>query len=305
MTRFLLILFTLILVGCATPPEKLTPSERKQIYYNNQEKLQLLGKWQLSGRLAFHYERGGDTLNIDWIQFYDDFGVKLSGPLNVGAAYLIGGDNGVTYKDGKGNEDHAPSAEAILQAYTGYLLPISSLRFWVIGRPDPAMLDDETLSPQGYPIQMRQGAWTIDYGYFHPVGEFVLPSKLTLHHPDFSVTLSIHQWELNNLRPVGATFKTKQPAQITPLPEGQTDMQTLNVPNNNGKNAPKKSAPTIQNSDPAQRSSLAGDSFPPKKSPPNPANNPPPKMSNSPPPAPKPPTRGSDLTDTSMHPWNY
>lgn len=300
MARFLAIFLLILLVGCTTPPDKLSSNERKQIYRDNQEQLQFLHQWQMSGRFAIHYERGGDALNVDWIQYYRDYGVKLTGPMNIGAAYLVGNKDGVTYRDGKGNVDHAPSPEAILQAHTGYLLPISSLRFWLIGMPDPAMINDVTLNPQGYPIQMRQGPWTIEYGYFRPVGDYLLPHRLNMKHRDFSITLNIYDWELKNIQPVASQFKMKQPAKITPIDEENMSMQQTVI-------QPEPPAPP---KDPAKSSSLAGESFPPKqKSTPTAKQQPQtvPKTTQQPrsqratPPYQN-DTPGMDMTDTSMHP---
>lgn len=331
MARFLVIIFMFLLVGCTTPPDKLSTNQRKQIYRDNQERLQFLYQWQMSGRFAIHYERGGDTLNVDWIQYYREYGIKLSGPMNMGAAYLIGDKNGVTYKDGKGHEDHAPSPEAILQAYTGYLLPLSSLRYWLLGMPDPTMINDVTLNPQGYPTQMRQGPWTVDFGYFRSVGEYMLPHRLTMHHQDFSITLNISDWELKNIQPLSMRYKTKQSTQISPENNAQstpafeigTDItpETSDVVQNTSTEQQKTSTQSnaSKQNDPATSSSLAGESFPPKKKPqtqpttqttakaqakpqPKPQPKPRPKPSTSPAPQYHNETSGTDMTDTSMHP---
>lgn len=291
MARFLAILFIILLVGCTTPPDKLSSNERKQIYRDNQAQLRFLNQWQMSGRFAIHYERGGDALNVDWIQYYRDYGIKLTGPMNIGAAYLVGNKDGVTYNDGKGNIDKAPSPEAILQAHTGYLLPISSLRYWLIGLPDPSMINDVTLNPQGYPIQMRQGPWTIEYGYFRPVGDYMLPHRLSMKQREFSITLNIYDWELKNIQPVSSHYKMKQPTQITPMAEDTLSMQQTVI----------QPEPAAAPQDPAKSSSLAGESFPPQKKTstavkqqPKAAPRAAPQYQND--------TPGTDMTDTSMHP---
>lgn len=183
-----------LLAACTSPPVKLSSVEQKQVYNNTQSDLRFLTTWEMHGRMNIQHKGRSDTASIVWLQERTGYGIKLTGPLGQGAVYLLGDKSGVTYKDSEGNTDAAPTPESLLQSHTGYVLPISNLMYWVIGRPVPGMPLELTLNPQGYAIEMQQDEWHIVYQYYRPYGEYTLPTRILLEHPEFRINLSIHDW---------------------------------------------------------------------------------------------------------------
>lgn len=196
--NFVLPLLTLcLLAACSSPPIKLTDEERKMVFNDTQKQLRDLRSWEFDGRFAVREDRNSSSASITWLQHQGDYGIKIAGPLNAGSVFLIGNPQGITYKDSDGNQDSSPSPEALLQAHTGYILPVSSLRYWVRGMPDPSMDYSVLLNEQGYPTHLRQQNWEITFQYFRDVGNYVLPRKVIMQNPDLKITLSIHDWAVD------------------------------------------------------------------------------------------------------------
>ncbi len=186
-----------LLAACASPPQKLAPAEKQLVYQQTQAQLRTIRSWEMQGRINIYHRGRSDTLTVTWLEEPTAYGIKLTGPLGYNAVFLLGDENGVTYKDSHGIVDTAPTPESLMQVYTGYDLPISNLRYWVLGQPVPNQAPEIKLNPQGFVIEMQQCGWHVTYQHYRQYGEYFLPTKVLLKHPDdFRVTISIHDWDM-------------------------------------------------------------------------------------------------------------
>lgn len=151
----------------------------------------------MHGRFNMYHRGKSNTFNITWLQEPTAYGIKVAGSLGHGAIYLLGDENGVTYKDNDGNVDTAPTPESLLQVYTGLDLPVSNLHYWLLTRPAPAVPQDVMLNPRGYVVEMQQDLWQITYQNYRKFGDIYLPTRILLKHPDdLRITLSVHDWDI-------------------------------------------------------------------------------------------------------------
>jgi outer membrane lipoprotein LolB len=85
----------------------------------------------------------------------------------------------------------------LLAQVTGWQLPVTGLRYWIRGLPEPvAGQAQETRDEAGRLNRLEQSGWTIEYQKYQLVGDILLPAKLQLIHADISVRIVIDQWEL-------------------------------------------------------------------------------------------------------------
>lgn len=85
---------------------------------------------------------------------------------------------------------------AELAARLGFDPPLASLRYWILGVPDPASPADETLDPAQQRLKsLAQGGWHIDYAGYVAVGSEWLPARLTLSRADVRVKLLVDDWQ--------------------------------------------------------------------------------------------------------------
>jgi outer membrane lipoprotein LolB len=186
------------LVGCSTPPVKLTPQEKDQVYDRFERSQKEITYWQMNGRFSLRVDNHVHTGNITWVNNGASYGIKFSGPLDQSAVVITSDGKTVTMKDNQGYEGTESTPEALLSRYTQYEMPVSALKYWVLARPAPFKTPSLTLNPQGYPIGMQQDDWTVEYQYFREVGQYLLPSKIIIHHPNMKLTLSIHDWKVSD-----------------------------------------------------------------------------------------------------------
>lgn len=195
-THIFLVCFAILLMtGCASSPSSGMPvADPEQTFDRNQDKLSNLPSWQFDGRFSIRSTRGVDNANLAWLQESTRYLLKISGPLQQGAVFIRGDQGTISYKDSKGVTDHASSPEALLARHTHYDLPVSSMRYWVLGLPDPRYPFELNIASNGDIRTLTQQGWNIRYQAFKTVERYRLPTKLTMKHDQAEVILSIHEW---------------------------------------------------------------------------------------------------------------
>lgn len=187
--------FLALLAGCTTSPTKLSLDEQQTVYEAYKRDQKKLQYWTMDARFTFRVDKRIHTGNIHWVNNGDSYAIKFSGPLDQGAVIITSDGKSVSLKDSKGYEGTATTAEAMLSRYTQYELPVSNLKYWLIGLPTPYKTPVLELTSQGYPKIMKQDAWTIEYQYLRDQDDYLLPNKIIITDPTMKVTLSIYDWK--------------------------------------------------------------------------------------------------------------
>ena len=89
----------------------------------------------------------------------------------------------------------ARSAEELMQTHAGWQVPLSGLRHWILGRPDPdAPVGELELDAAGRIASLRQLGWQIRYDRYGEFDGIVLPTKLTLENARVRAKLVVRSW---------------------------------------------------------------------------------------------------------------
>lgn len=209
-----------ILPACQLPLQPTATSvELGRAWQARQQQLSALQTWTLIGRIAIQANGARDARQegwnggLRWGQRDGDYDITISSPLGQEVAQLHGGAAGVTLRTSAG-EDFALDGETLLQQRLGWRMPVSGLRFWVLGLADPNMPEvaeqDRVLDAQGRLVRLHQSGWEIEFRRYQKVGNVELPDKLFLSNQHADVQLE--------LRLVVEQWETSDPA--GPLPEG-------------------------------------------------------------------------------------
>ena len=79
----------------------------------------------------------------------------------------------------------------------GFEPPLTSLRYWLIGVPDPAVPGAiETLDDAQRLSQLQQGDWQIAYGEYMQSGERTLPRRIAVQRGALRLKLRVSNWQL-------------------------------------------------------------------------------------------------------------
>jgi outer membrane lipoprotein LolB len=181
------------LTACRTVPVSPAPSVAWSV---RRPALQSLGRFGLNGRVAVAVGKQGFNAGLRWSQSGALTRLALTGPLGAGGVEVTadGGDLSVVTSSGKrlGSAD----ARAELEDKLGFEPPLTSLRYWVLGVPDPGAPASVQLDSQQRLTRLTQEGWQVEYTAYMPVGAEWLPRLLTLRREDVRVRMVVDGWQL-------------------------------------------------------------------------------------------------------------
>ena len=155
------------------------------------EHLYKLERWSFEGRLALTGKNDSWSASINWGHSPDDEKIKLSGPLGQGATVIQLTGDLVTIDRGDGQAQSSTQPEVFINQQLGMFVPVRSLRYWVVGLPEPTSAFVETAT--GF----KQAGWLIEYKQMQPIDDLSMPRKITVTNEQVKLKLVIDQWVLN------------------------------------------------------------------------------------------------------------
>ncbi len=181
----------LALAGCRTVPvPAAAPWDTRRPALQGRE------HFELKGRVAVAAGSQGFNARLRWAQEGSRAQVALEGPLGTGAVHIDAEGSDLDIVTASGARLTSDAARAELSARLGFDPPLASLRYWILGVPDPASPADETLDPARQRLtRLEQDGWRIDYGSYVAVGSEWLPARLTLERADVRVKLLVDDWQ--------------------------------------------------------------------------------------------------------------
>ncbi|MDE2049497.1 MAG: outer membrane lipoprotein LolB [Gammaproteobacteria bacterium] len=187
------IALALALAGCQTVPVSPAPSVAWSV---RRPALQNLGRFGLRGRVAVAVGNQGFNAGLRWMQSAAVTRLALTGPLGAGGVEVTadGGELSVVTSSGKRLGTAAAREE--LEDKLGFEPPLTSLRYWVLGVPDPGAPASVRLDPEQRLTELTQDGWQIDYTSYMPVGAEWLPRLLTLRRAQVRVRMVVDGWQL-------------------------------------------------------------------------------------------------------------
>ena len=161
----------------------------------HQEQLAAIDQWLALGKLGIQSAEESWTAGLSWRQDRDDFTIRLTGPLGQGLMELRGTAQAVELRTSDDDIYRAATAEELMQTHAGWQVPLSGLRHWILGRPDPAAgIVDLQLDPGGRLAELRQRGWHIRYERYGEFDGLALPTKLTLENARLRAKLAVRRW---------------------------------------------------------------------------------------------------------------
>lgn len=181
------------LAGCKTVPvaREPLPSEPWEV---RRAALQSRDTFDLSGRIAVAAAQEGFNARLRWQQQGARSQLALDGPLGVGGVRITSDRDTLNVINARGEQLNSDAARGEIAAKLGFEPPLESLRYWVLGVPDPAHPAEEVLDADQRLATLRQEGWQIDYGGYSAVRGQWLPSRMTLKRDDIRVRLLVDGW---------------------------------------------------------------------------------------------------------------
>jgi len=185
------LLTVLLMAGCATAPAP-----------RSSQPAAAMTAWQLNGRVSLTRGEEGWHAGLYWQEQADTFYLRISGPLGQGGFQLNGDARGVVLVDADGQTFAARDADALLADVTGWQLPVTGLRYWIRGLPQPTAGQAQmTRDEAGRIRRLEQSGWDITYNRYQALAGRDWPTRMRLEAADISVTLVVDEWTVSP--PVG------------------------------------------------------------------------------------------------------
>ena len=182
-----------VLAGCRTLPPAPPAGESWEL---RRPQLQSLEHFALRGRVAVAAGGEGFNASLRWTQEGNRSQVTLGGPLGVGGAKLTASGDDLTVITARGERIESEAAHAELAARLGFDPPLSSLRYWVLGVPNPGQPASESLDPaQQRLAALTQAGWHVEYQSYTSANGEALPARMTLQRDAVRVRLLVDDWQ--------------------------------------------------------------------------------------------------------------
>lgn len=163
-----------------------------------QQQLYGIKTWNLEGRIAVKAGNEGWNANLSWAHEDGQDRLLIAGPFSQGAVSIIVQRELVYINEGNGAVTRSHDPDKLLKQKLGFTVPLHSLRYWVLGLPAPETEYQAKLNDRGGLKGFIQQSWALDFEKFEPIGNYVMPQKITIQGNDVRLKLVVDEWTFKN-----------------------------------------------------------------------------------------------------------
>lgn len=190
--KLVLLFLTVLISACVTRKSLELPELHD--WESRQDILAGVDEWEFAGRIGVSAGDEGFTGQLQWRQDGVVFRARINGPLGVGTVFINGNRRQISVTDPDGAVTELEDAEVELRQMYGWTIPVTSLRFWALGIPDPASPAETEFGADGQLSKLRQRNWVVDITEYRKGGGQLMPRRLTAVNEDVKVRLVIDHW---------------------------------------------------------------------------------------------------------------
>ncbi len=183
-----LMFFAAMLAACAEksvrPVEPLDFSSREYLYAKT--------AWSFTGRLALSDKNDSMTAFIDWVHQAGQDQLELVGPFGQGRMLIQLSEDEVLLDYGDKQVHSSGDVDKLVSKQVGIEIPVSSLKYWVLGLVDPGIEYDD------FENGFEQSGWKVSYQQMQTVDLSALPRKIRVEQNDVKLKLIINDWDIKD-----------------------------------------------------------------------------------------------------------
>lgn len=185
------------MAACAPPPRPGLPES--VLWESHRERLENVDHWRLRARIGVVTGTQSGSADLQWEQRGEAFTLRVTGAFGRGLIAIQGDAESVSMQAGKGETLSAASAEELILQQTGWRIPVSGLRYWVLGLPSGLYADEDyNLDESGRIGRLQGGGWEIDYQRYGVHEGFELPERLRMQNDQVKIKLAVIDWKIFN-----------------------------------------------------------------------------------------------------------
>lgn len=187
MMRLLFVVVVLAwLSGCA--------STRVSVPMKTRPVLAEQAAFAFNGRVATMHDGERTSAGVRWTHHDSEDEILLLAPLGQTKARIFSNGQAVSL-EAEGRFYVASDAESLTEQVLGWHLPMSGMRYWVLGMPAKGSHADIERDSLGQISVMHQDGWEIRYQSYASDAPDSLPLRLVLLRDGMELKLLIDEWE--------------------------------------------------------------------------------------------------------------
>jgi outer membrane lipoprotein LolB len=200
-SRPLIIILVMLMSACSQVPELQVTPESERIWDIRQQQLGNIDEWEIHARTVIFLEDKVYPLGINWVRRQEYSLIVIEASFGQGVIRIesnVSTDKNKQFKltlaDGRYHLGATP--EALLFNLYGWSIPVSGLKSWIKGLPQPNVDSNYKIYGSGKLKSLRQNGWLVNYlDYFSEQEQpQQLPKRLYLKHDNMGIKIAIERW---------------------------------------------------------------------------------------------------------------
>jgi len=148
-----------------------------------------------NGRVITRHNGERSSAGVRWTHRGVEDEILLLAPLGQTVARVFSDAQGVLLET-SGKQYFEQDAETLTERVLGWHLPLSGMRYWVLGLPASGTVASIERTENGQVSVLRQDGWEVKYTRYAAETPDSLPLRLTLRRDGMEIQLFIDEWEI-------------------------------------------------------------------------------------------------------------
>jgi outer membrane lipoprotein LolB len=189
----------LLLEGCVTPPETtvdVAPDPAR--WAAHQATMDTIHGWEAEGRVAADFAGDSASGSVTWSQSFDLVDFRFRGPFGFGGFQIQGDDERLRVRTSRGEDFILSDPIEDMRVQLGWVLPVRSMRYWILGvpapTPDGAAAASLAFAPDGELVALMQDGWQVDLSDYQERSGYLLPRKVVMQTDGVELRFVIDTW---------------------------------------------------------------------------------------------------------------
>jgi outer membrane lipoprotein LolB len=152
--------------------------------------------WRMEGRIGVQTAEDAWQANLFWEHEPAQDRLRVSGPLSQGMVSIIVQKDLIYINEGNGVTQLSRDPDAMLRERLGFAVPLASLRYWILGVPNPEQ--NATTIPAGGDSSggFEQAGWLVRVERSREIENRTLPQRLLIQGHGVKLKIIGDNWEI-------------------------------------------------------------------------------------------------------------
>jgi outer membrane lipoprotein LolB len=186
----------LLSAGCRTlPPGAEVGPGADAPWPQQRAALENLDRYGLNGRVAVAAQGQGFSASLRYQQQPRRSNLSLDGPLGIGGLRVEVEGESIAIETSRGEKLDGQAARDELERRLGFQLPLTELRWWLLGIPAPGEVSINQDAGSGEIHDFTQNGWRVSINSRAAGLGFALPQRLTAEREGARLKLLVERWQ--------------------------------------------------------------------------------------------------------------